>query len=43
MGVENGEFFLSHGGFVDGFVKYGDLFTREKNGQDSVGIGVAEN
>ena len=28
MGVENGEFFLSHGGFVDGFSKYGDVFTR---------------
>jgi hypothetical protein len=33
MGVENGEFFLSHGGFVDGFVKYGDMFTREKTGK----------
>ena len=30
MGVENGEFFLSHGGFVDGFSKYGDPFTRKK-------------
>lgn len=28
MGVENGEFFLSHGGFVDGFSKYGEVFTR---------------
>jgi len=33
MGVENGEFFLSHGGFVDGFAKYGDLFSREKVGK----------
>jgi len=28
MGVENGSFFLSHGGFVDGFTKFGDKFTR---------------
>lgn len=30
MGVENGEFYLSHGGFVDGESKFGDSFTREK-------------
>ena len=35
MGVENGKFFLSHGGFGDGFSKYGDLFTREKTNQSS--------
>lgn len=28
MGVENGEFFLSHGGFVPGFTKYGTPFDR---------------
>lgn len=28
MGVENGRFFLSQGGFVPGFSKYGDPFTR---------------
>jgi hypothetical protein len=28
MGVENGEFFLSQGGFVPGFTKYGTPFTR---------------
>jgi len=28
MGVENGRFFLSHGGFVEGFTKYGEKFTR---------------
>lgn len=28
MGVENGQFFLSHGGFVPGFTKYGEKFTR---------------
>lgn len=32
MGVENGEFFLSHGGFVPGFTKSGDKFTRPANG-----------
>ena len=28
MGVEDGRFFLNHGGFVEGFTKYGELFTR---------------
>jgi hypothetical protein len=28
MGLENGQFFLSHGGFVPGFSKSGDRFTR---------------
>jgi hypothetical protein len=28
MGVEGGRFFLSHGGFVPGFTKYGEKFTR---------------
>jgi len=28
MGVENGQFFLSHGGFIRGFTKYGEKFTR---------------
>ncbi len=28
MGVEDGCFFLSHGGFVNGFSKYGERFTR---------------
>jgi len=28
MGVENGQFFLSQGGFVPGFTKYGERFTR---------------
>ena len=28
MGVENGQFFLHHGGFVNGFTKYGEKFTR---------------
>ncbi|MCC6508035.1 MAG: DUF3472 domain-containing protein [Pirellulaceae bacterium] len=28
MGIENGQFFLRHGGFLDGSTKYGELFTR---------------
>jgi hypothetical protein len=28
MGVEDGKFFLSHGGFVPGFTKYGEKFSR---------------
>lgn len=32
MGVENGQFFLSHGGFVPGFTKYGEKFTRPATG-----------
>jgi hypothetical protein len=33
MGVENGQFFLSTGGFIPGFTKYGELFTRPSTGQ----------
>jgi hypothetical protein len=33
MGVENGRFFLSHGGFVEGFTEYGAAFTRPAAGQ----------
>ena len=32
MGVENGQFFLHHGGFTNGFTKYGEKFTRPANG-----------
>ena len=28
MGLENGEFFLSHGGFLDGYTEYGTAFNR---------------
>lgn len=28
MGVENGRFFLSQGGFIEGYTKYGESFTR---------------
>lgn len=33
MGVENGQLFLSTGGFIPGFTKFGELFTRPANGQ----------
>ena len=32
MGIENGQFFLSHGGFLPGFTKYGESFTRPATG-----------
>ena len=32
MGVENGQFFLSHGGYVPGFNQFGDLFDRPATG-----------
>ena len=32
MGVEDGRFFLSHGGFVPGFTKFGEAFTRPATG-----------
>jgi hypothetical protein len=33
MGVENGQFFLSQGGFVDGFTKFGTPFQRKPSGR----------
>jgi Domain of unknown function (DUF3472)/Domain of unknown function (DUF5077) len=33
MGVEKGEFFLSQGGFVDGFTRYGENFSRPPTGK----------
>ena len=33
MGVEDGQFFLSHGGFVPGFTQYGEKFTRPATGK----------
>ncbi len=32
MGVEDGQFFLSQGGFVPGFTDYGEMFTRPATG-----------
>ena len=36
MGVEDGSFFLSHGGFVEGSTKYGEKFTRPATGKPPV-------
>jgi hypothetical protein len=36
MGVENGQFFLSHGGFVPGFTKSGETFARAATGQPPI-------
>ena len=33
MGVEDGEFFLSHGGFTNGFTEYGTQFDRPARGK----------
>jgi Domain of unknown function (DUF3472)/Domain of unknown function (DUF5077) len=38
MGVENGQFFLSHGGFKEGFTKYGEKFTRPTVGSSPAKI-----
>ncbi len=38
MGVEKGEFFLSHGGFVPGYSKFGDKFERAALGKAPVDI-----
>jgi hypothetical protein len=33
MGVEDGQFFLSHGGFIPGSTKFGEKFTRPATGK----------
>ena len=38
MGLEDGQFFLSHGGFVPGFTEYGTKFTRPATGQPPADI-----
>jgi hypothetical protein len=38
MGVENGQFFLHHGGFVNGFTQYGDKFSRPATGRPPTDI-----
>jgi len=42
MGVESGQFFLSHGGFVPGFTKYGEKFTRPATGKEPSDIVLPE-
>jgi hypothetical protein len=38
MGVESGQFFLSHGGFVPGSTPYGELFNRPASGSTPNGL-----
>ncbi len=33
MGLDDGQFFLSHGGFVEGYTEFGKPFTREPSGE----------
>ncbi len=33
MGVENGQFFLNHGGFIEGFTPFGQKFPRSATGK----------
>jgi hypothetical protein len=42
MGLENGQFFLSHGGFVPGFTAYGEKFTRPALGSAPTDIILPE-
>jgi hypothetical protein len=42
MGVESGQFFLSHGGFVPGFTEYGQRFTRPATGKEPSDIILPE-
>jgi len=42
MGVEGGRFFLSQGGFVPGFTKYGEVFTRPATGKPPSDIVLPE-
>jgi len=42
MGVEKGQFFLSHGGFLPGFTKSGESFTRPASGQAPADLKLPE-
>lgn len=42
MGVEDGQFFLSHGGFVPGFTAYGEKFTRPATGRPPADIDLPD-
>jgi hypothetical protein len=42
MGMEEGQFFLSHGGFVSGFTKYGTVFNRPASGRAPTDIVLPE-
>jgi hypothetical protein len=42
MGVQDGQFFLSHGGFVPGFTPYGEKFTRPATGKPPTDIALPQ-
>lgn len=42
MGIEDGQFFLSNGGFIPGFTRYGTKFTRPATGRPPADIPVAD-
>ena len=42
MGVEGGEFFLSHGGFLPGFSRYGERFERPPTSQPPIDFKLLE-
>jgi len=42
MGIEKGQFFLSHGGFVPGFTEYGEKFARPATGKKPSDIVLPE-
>ena len=42
MGLENGQFFLAHGGFGEGFTPYREKFTRPPTGKPPVDIVLPE-
>lgn len=42
MGVEDGKFFLSNGGFIAGFTPYGQKFTRPATGKLPAGLVLPE-
>ncbi len=42
MGLENGQFFLSHGGYVPGFTLFGEKFTRVPVGKHPSDIALTE-
>ena len=42
MGVENGQFFLSHGGFGPGFTPFGQPFDRPATGHAPADLGLPE-
>ena len=39
---EDGEFFLSHGGFIDRFSMYGEAFTRPTAGQPPMDLTLVD-